>query len=137
MTGRTSLALALLATPCAAQDGAGAGFGAPARPVGTLSEVASSIRACWRAPAGLTRLERMDVTVRFSLRRDGSAFPGSRVTFATLPADGEARRRLAQSALDAVRDCTPVRLSETLAASIAGRPLVLRFTHQAPKGQGA
>ena len=117
--------------------GAGPPERGPARTLETVRDVASVVRGCWSIPEGLRRLERIEVTVRFSLRADGSVLGQRRVSFATLPADTRARDLLARSALDAVADCTPLRLSPALGRAIAGRPFAIRFTYRGPSGQGA
>ena len=109
----------------------------PARMLETVRDVASVVRGCWQVPEGLRRLERIEVTVRFSLKADGSLLGQRRVSFATLPPDTRARDLLARSALDAVAACTPLRLSPALGRAIAGRPFAIRFTYRGPAGQGA
>jgi hypothetical protein len=101
-----------------------------------LREIYPAIAACWRVPDGLARLERGEVTVRFSLRRDGSVQGTPRVTFANLAVDGAARQRLTEAAIDAVRRCTPLHLTDGLGGAVAGRPFAVRFVYQGPKGQG-
>ena len=109
---------------------------APTGTLSTLRQIYPAIAACWRVPTGLARLERGEVTVRFSLRRDGSVQGVPRVTFANLAVDGAARRVLTEAAVDAVRRCTPLALSDGLGGAVAGRPLAVRFVYQGPQGQG-
>jgi hypothetical protein len=114
--GAAALALgAAAATSCAAQSA----------PIGTVGELVRHVRSCWRPPEG----ERgVIVTVRFSLRRDGTLLAEPRQTFITggLPAD--VRERHLAAAFRAVHDCTPAPLAPELGEAVAGRPISLRFT---------
>jgi hypothetical protein len=105
-------------------------------PLGRLRDLFPAIGACWAPPAGLSRLESLEVTVRFSLRRDGSLFGAPRVTFATPAAETRAREVLRTSTVEAIRACTPLEITPALGGAIAGRPIAVRFIYQGPKGRG-
>lgn len=102
----------------------------------TLRELYPRLAVCWEAPAGLARFERTEITARFALRRDGSVIGVPRITFSTQPPDSRARLVLEQATLDAIRRCTPIKITPALGGAIAGRPIALRFVYQGPKGQG-
>jgi hypothetical protein len=110
--------------------------GPPSGPLNRLRDIFPAIGACWSPPPGLSRLESLEVTVRFSLRRDGSLFGAPRVTFATPAAETRARDILRTTTVEAIRDCTPIRLTPALGGAIAGRPIAVRFIYQGPKGRG-
>jgi hypothetical protein len=97
-----------------------------------LADIAPALRRCWQPPA----LDGPDsgamATVRFSLRRDGTLFGQPRVTWETKNTEPALRQRFTDSVTASVRDCTPMRLSPQLGASIAGRPLSIRFHGRAP-----
>jgi thioredoxin-like negative regulator of GroEL len=115
------------------------GDGAPRgerRPADTLKELYPTLAACWEAPPGLARLERTEITARFSLRRDGSLIGEPRITFATPPSETRARDILTEATIAAIRRCTPARITAALGAAIAGRPMALRFVYAGPRGQG-
>ena len=107
---------------------------APAGPIDMIRDIFPAIGACWTPPAGLTRLERIEITVRFSLRRDGTVIGAPRVTFATLGAKARARQALTDATFEAIRRCTPLPLTKGLSGAIAGRPIAIRFIYQGPKG---
>jgi hypothetical protein len=102
-----------------------------------LDEVAPTLTACWRPPTGLRMLEAVEVTARFSIRRDGSLIGTPRVTFASGEVALQARELLTQSAVEAIRACTPLRISPGLGQAIAGRPFAIRFIYKGPQGRGA
>lgn len=97
-----------------------------------LVDIAPALRRCWSPPDLPGDLTGAMVSVRFSLRRDGTLFGQPRVTWETRRGDTEFQKRFSDSAVEAVRACTPMRLSAGLGASIAGRPFIIRFHGRAP-----
>lgn len=97
-----------------------------------LVDIAPALRRCWSSPALPGDLTGAMVSVRFSLRRDGTLFGQPRVTWETRRGDAEFQKRFSDSAVEAIRACTPMRLSAGLGASIAGRPFIIRFHGRAP-----
>lgn len=119
---RALRALFALAALCAL-PGLAPGAGAEPR-ISTLGEVGPALTRCWRAPDGL---EGHEVTLRFSLRRDGTLIGAPRITYSRLPGDDADARRFVASVLAAVAACLPVAVTDELGAAIAGRPLTIRF----------
>jgi hypothetical protein len=103
--------------------------------VDRLDEIAPALRRCWAPPPLPGDLSGAMVSLRFSLRRDGSLFGEPRVTWETRRGDAEFQRRFGASAVAAIRACTPMRLSAGLGASIAGRPFTIRFHGRAPSNE--
>jgi hypothetical protein len=99
-------------------------------------EVVPALAACWSPPRGLSRLERVEITVRLSLKRNGELLGTPRITFSNLNPDGPAREILTKAVLEALRRCTPLHLTDGLGGAIAGRPVAIRFVYDGPKGQG-
>ncbi|MGX1741781.1 hypothetical protein ACWIEX_09510 [Bosea sp. NPDC055353] len=95
--------------------------------VDRLDEIAPAVRRCWNPPPLPGDLTGAMVSLRFSLRRDGSLFGQPRVTWETKRGDAAFQQRFSESAIAAIRSCTPMRLSAGLGASIAGRPFTIRF----------
>jgi len=95
--------------------------------VDRLDQIAPALRHCWNPPPLPGDLTGAMVSLRFSLRRDGSLFGQPRVTWETKRGDAAFQRRFSDSAIAAIRSCTPMRLSAGLGASIAGRPFTIRF----------
>jgi len=112
---RPSLALAVCLAAVQAQA---------REPVRTLRELGPAFAACWRAPPGS---EGSEITLRFSLKRDGGLLGKPRITYSRLSGDEEARRRFVAAALAAVAECLPAPIAPELGATIAGRPLTLRL----------
>lgn len=95
--------------------------------VDRLDEIAPAIQRCWNPPPLPGDLTGAMVSLRFSLRRDGSLFGQPRVTWETKRGDAAFQQRFSDSAVAAIHSCTPMRLSAGLGASIAGRPFTIRF----------
>ncbi|MFJ5367594.1 hypothetical protein ACIPIA_00130 [Bosea sp. CER48] len=100
-----------------------------------LDDIAGAVRRCWAPPPLPGDLTGAMATVRFSLRRDGTLFGQPRVNWETRRGDAEFQRRFTDSAVAAVRSCTPMRLSKGLGASIAGRPFTIRFHGRVPPNE--
>lgn len=105
--------------------------------IGTLSDAARAISRCWRPPPGFTGFERLEITVRLGLRRDGTLLGDPQITFLNLDISPEARQKLADAARLAVRRCTPLPVSAAFGGAFAGRPFSIRLIANGPTGQGA
>jgi hypothetical protein len=93
----------------------------------SVSDIGPSIGHCWQPPPDAKDAEGKSFTLRFSLRRNGTVIATPRLVAGPGGTDAEADRRLVESALAALRKCAPLPLSPALGASIAGRPISLRF----------
>ena len=105
------------------------------RPADTLVALYPALAACWQVPAGLgppsPGADDIEITLRLSLRRDGSLIGPPRVTYAA-GVSGSQRTALVRGTLDALARCTPVNLTPGLGRAIAGRPVALRFVYRPP-----
>lgn len=103
-----------------------------AAPAGTMNEMWDQFRSCLVVDArGAEKApvwaQSGEVTVRFSLRRDGSLIGRPHITFFRLP-PGEAEKRVILDAFAvALNRCLPLQITESLGGAIAGRPLALRM----------
>ena len=97
---------------------------ARAETIGRITQIAPHFRACFNVPPSIGRGV---VTLRFSVRRDGSILAEPRVTHVSAPRDSETGRALLEAALKAVAACAPVPLTPSFGAAIAGRLFTIRF----------
>jgi hypothetical protein len=97
-------------------------------PANTLRELFTQLNRCLAAPTGNIGSE---LTIVFSLRRDGSLLGKPKITFAKLPGDVSDQRKFADGVVAAFDKCLPVAISEGLGGAIAGRPLSMRFVIRA------
>jgi hypothetical protein len=93
--------------------------------VDTLKEMSAAIYACWKPPPGTAG---MSLTLRFSLRRDGTLIGKPRATFSDLGADDALNRAFVASVLKALDEALPLPFSDSMGEAIAGRMLAPRFT---------
>jgi hypothetical protein len=94
----------------------------------TLQELFSQLDHCFAAPKGATGSE---VTVVFSLRRDGSLLGKPRISFAKLSGPATDQRAFAEGIASAFDMCLPALITDGLGGAIAGRPLSVRFVVRA------
>jgi hypothetical protein len=86
------------------------GFGAQSGLTASIADyLASVFERCWRSPADMPNPERLIVTVRVTLNRDGTLAASPGVVSAVLPGDAP-MRVAADNALRAVRTCGPYKL---------------------------
>jgi len=92
--------------------------------VDALRDLRPAITECWEPPPAIQRLE---VTVRFSLNSRGGVIGRPAITYSNLSDDEALNREFVASVLSAVANCTPVKLSAAFADAMAGRPVTIRF----------
>jgi len=93
--------------------------------IDTIKEMSDAIYACWKPPPGTAG---MSLTLRFSLRRDGTLIGKPRATYSNLGADAQLSRAFVASILKALDDALPLPFSDSMGRAIAGRMLSPRFT---------
>ena len=94
-------------------------------PANSLREFYSGLAACVKAPAGAPGSE---VTVVFSLKRDGSLLGKPRISHAKLLGDARDQKDFVGGVLTAFGRCLPVAITDGLGGAIAGRPMSFRIT---------
>ena len=129
MTGRRSKIPLILAALAALLCSAGS---APAQqracgsrePINTLAELWPALYACWSPPAGT---EGKELTLTFSVRRDGTLIGKPRATYSKLQGGSDLDRAFVTSVLQALDKTLPLPITESFGGVIAGRPMALRF----------
>jgi hypothetical protein len=106
-----------------------AGSGAKPSPiVDRPRQAAELLAACWSPPLP-ERGDSVEVTIRFSFNSRGEIIGSPRIVYAKA-GKGMSVEDVRKSILAAVKDCTPLRFSESMAASAPGYPLAVRFIGQ-------
>lgn len=95
-----------------------------------LHDLFLRLRQCLRPATGAP--PGSQITIRFSLKRDGSLLGRPKITFAALPRDTKARQDFVAGVAGALGRCLPIHLTDGLGGAVAGRPLTLRFIVEAP-----
>ena len=97
----------------------------PAGPLNTLNDLFAALSACWKPPAYEHARAGMRMTMRFSLKRDGTMIGPPMVTYSTPEVSQKIREIYREAMLQALESCTPLQLTERLGGAIAGRPIVV------------
>ncbi|WP_158814462.1 hypothetical protein [Methylocapsa sp. S129] len=93
-------------------------------PANTLPDLWRELGACVRAPGGHAGSE---LTIVFSLRRDGSLLGTPRITHSHLIGGADAQKAFVAGAIGALAKCLPVKITDELGGAIAGRLLAIRI----------
>jgi hypothetical protein len=93
-------------------------------PANTLRELSEALDRCLVIPNGVVGFE---ITIVFSLRRDGGLLGRPRISFSKLAGEVLEQRKFAKDIADAFDRCLPVSITDALGGAIAGRPMSIRF----------
>jgi hypothetical protein len=113
---------------------AAAGARSPRGRINSLQELRWALSACWEPPPLNEAFQGMEMSVRFSFRRNGELIAPPRVTYTHNDAGPEIKRAYRQAIDDAIARCTPMPFSEKMGAAIAGRPISIRFIDNRRRG---
>lgn len=95
--------------------------GAQSAPANTMRDLFMALNQCLlQAPPGVAGSE---ITIVFSLKRDGSLLGRPRISHAKLLGDPDAQRSFSAGDLAAFGKCLPLGVTDGLGGAIAGRPL--------------
>lgn len=100
---------------------------AEAEPANTLNELWRALGACWTWPPLDEVVEGMEVTVLFSVTRDGVVFGEPRFTYFKEGAAPELLVPYQKAAAESLVRCTPLSITPGLGNAIAGKPIAWRF----------
>lgn len=103
---------------------------AQAAPANSLAQLWKTLGGCIRLNDVPTAAAGSEVTVLFSLKRDGSLLGRPRITHSRLLGGAGDQQDFIAGALAAVSRCLPAEITDGLGGAIAGRPLSFRITSQ-------
>jgi hypothetical protein len=95
----------------------------PSGQLNTLNELFAALRACWVPPPLKNAHRGMEMTIRFSLNRDGRLIGPPRVTYATPEVTLKTRDIYREAMTRSLENCTPFPLTSGLGGAVAGRPI--------------
>lgn len=101
-------------------------------PLDTMDGVGAKILSCWSPPAGA---ENSVVSMRFSLKADGSLIGPPRPAYIDVSGSDDVRKKFIAAAAAAIQKCTPVELSADLARGIGGQVFTLDFATSDRQGK--
>lgn len=99
----------------------------PNRDLNTLDDLSMALRACWTPPAPGEASEGAQISVRFSLQRDGHLIGPPRVTDAGDRVWKEVRGIYFKSITASLDSCMPFRLTKGFSSAIVGRPISIHY----------
>lgn len=99
----------------------------PDHDLDTLGELFAALRACWTPPPESEAQAGMQISVKFSFKRDGALIGQPRVTYATPGASEHMREAYLGAVTTSLGHCAPLPLTRGLAGAIAGRPIMIRY----------
>ena len=97
-------------------------------PANTLSDLQRQFDSC--VSVATNKAEGSELTIAFSLKRDGSLLGKPRITHSRLVGDLTAQRNFVEAAIRAVASCLPAKITRELGGAIAGRLFSIRIVNR-------
>ena len=89
-----------------------------------MRELYAELNGCLVTSKGAVGSE---LTIVFSLRRDGGLLGKPRISFSKLAGDALEQHKFAEDIAKAFDRCLPASITDALGGAIAGRPMSVRF----------
>ena len=109
-------------------------------PADRLNELGPLLSKCLELPPDDEARAGMQVTLKLAFKRNGELLAEPRFTYITREAPAEAKGAYHDAAMNMLRRCTPLPVSDALGNAIAGRPFVIPIretrNHGAADGHG-
>jgi len=99
----------------------------PNHDLDSIGDLFSELRACWSPPPATSAQAGMQMTVRFSFKRDGGIIAAPRLTYATPGASADIRDTYLKAIKASLDACAPLKFSGGLGGALAGRPIAIRY----------
>jgi hypothetical protein len=99
----------------------------PDHDLDTIGDLFAELRSCWSPPPPDISLAGMQMTVRFSFKRDGAIIAVPRMTFATAGVSADTRDTYLKAINASLDACVPLKFTGDLAGALAGRPIAIRY----------
>jgi hypothetical protein len=100
---------------------------AHAQPVNSLHDLWQALGDCARRAQLAPEAAGSEVTVLFTLKRDGNLQGKPRITYSRLIGDKVDQQAFVAASLSAIAGCFPLPLTDGLGGAIAGRPIRFRL----------
>jgi len=94
-------------------------------PADRLDEIGPLLSKCLELPPEDEALAGMQVTLKLAFKRNGELLAEPRFTYITHEAPEEVKAAYHDAAINMLKRCTPLPISEALGSAIAGRPFVI------------
>ncbi len=94
-------------------------------PLDRLDEIAQLLSKCLQLPPTAESQPGMELALRFAFKRNGELVADPRFTYTTHEAPENVKAAYHAAALDMLRRCTPLPVTDQFGGAIAGQPLVV------------
>jgi hypothetical protein len=102
-------------------------YARPDHDLDTIGDLFAELRSCWSPPPADSAAEGMQMTVRFSFKRDGAIIAAPRLTFATTGSSADTRTTYLKAINASLDACMPLKFTNSLGGALAGRPIAIRY----------
>jgi hypothetical protein len=99
----------------------------PDHDLDSIADLFAELRSCWSPPPADSAQAGMQMTVRFSFKRDGGIIATPRLTFATEGASADVRDTYLKAINASLDACMPLKFTNGLGGALAGRPIAIRY----------
>jgi hypothetical protein len=107
----------------------------PDHDLDTIGDLFAALRSCWSPPPPESAREGMQMTVRFSFKKDGGIIASPRMTFATAGVSPDIRATYLKAINASLDACEPLKFSGGLGGALAGRPIAIRYVDNRELGK--
>ena len=102
-------------------------YSKPDHDLDSIGDLFAELRSCWSPPPADDAKEGMQMTVRFSFKRDGEIIASPRLTFATVGVSADTRATYLKAINASLDACVPLKFTDSLGGALAGRPIAIRY----------
>jgi hypothetical protein len=102
-------------------------YSKPDHDLDSIGDLFAQLRSCWSPPPADDAREGMQMTVRFSFKRDGEIIATPRLTFATVGVSADTRATYLKAINASLDACVPLKFTDNLGGALAGRPIAIRY----------
>jgi hypothetical protein len=102
-------------------------YARPDHDLDSIADLFAELRSCWLPPPADNAQAGMQMTVRFSFKRDGGIVAAPRLTFATAGASADTRDAYLKAINASLDGCIPLKFTGSLGGALAGRPIAIRY----------
>jgi hypothetical protein len=99
----------------------------PEHDLDTIGDLFAELRSCWAPPPSEAAREGMQMSVRFSFKKNGEIIAEPRITYATAGIPADIRSSYFKAITSSLDACTPLKFTSGLAGALAGRPIAIRY----------
>lgn len=99
----------------------------PDRDLNTIDDLFTALRACWTPPMAGGASERTEISVKFSLKRDGRLIGPPRMIHVTDRVSTHRRDVYFNSIVASLAACEPFALTKGFSNAIVGQPITVRY----------